>query len=136
MKMEEGRELVSRTDETPPMQTAERAKRFAVRVIRLCQWLEATPGVQRTLSHQLLRAGTSIGANLHEAQSAHSRADFLSKLTIALKEARETAYWLEIMVRRELVRAEGLHDLLEELDELTRILVASIVTAKKGKEAS
>ena len=60
--------------------------------------LKSAPGVGRTLSGQLLRAGTSVGANLEEAQAGQSRADFISKNAIALKEARETHYWLRLLV--------------------------------------
>ena len=66
----------------------ERAFKFAVRIIKLCQHLDKKPGAPRTLSSQLLRAGTSVGANVEEAQAGQSRADFISKNAIALKEAR------------------------------------------------
>ena len=72
----------------------ERTFEFAVQVVKLCQVLDEQPGAGRTLSRQLIRSGTSIGANVEEAQSGQSRADFISKLQIALKEARETRYWL------------------------------------------
>lgn len=65
---------------------------FALRVIRLCRSLDEHPGVQRTLGKQLLRSGTSVRANVEEAHAAQSRADFVSKMSIALKEARETRY--------------------------------------------
>ena len=71
----------------------ERTFAFAVSVVRFCQKLVTKPGVNRTLGQQLLRAGTSIGANLEEAQAAQSSADFISKCSISLKEARETIYW-------------------------------------------
>jgi len=72
------------------MEIAERTFQFAVRVVHLCQFLEKNGGTARTLSSQLLRSGTSIGSNVAESQSAQSRKDFISKLEIALKEARET----------------------------------------------
>ena len=72
----------------------ERTFEFAVRIIKLCQHLDKTAGVPRTLSNQLLKAGTSVGANVEEAKGGQSRADFISKNAIALKEARETHFWL------------------------------------------
>jgi four helix bundle protein len=73
---------------------------FALAIVTLCQALDAQPGVGRTLSRQLLRSGTSIGANVEEAQAGQSRADFISKNGIALKEARETHYWLRLSLLR------------------------------------
>jgi four helix bundle protein len=70
----------------------ERTFHFAVRIVKLCQVLDERPGVGRTLARQLLRSGTSIGANVEEAQAGQSRADFRSKYSIACKEARETHY--------------------------------------------
>ena len=69
-----------------------RTFRFAVRIVSLCQVLDSTPGISRTLANQLLRAGTSIGANVEEANGSQSRADFIAKMYIACKEARETHY--------------------------------------------
>ncbi len=77
----------------------DRTKAFAVRIIKACSFLDEKPGVCRTLSKQLLRSGSSIGANVHESRSAQSDKDFLHKMEIALKEARETEYWLEILTK-------------------------------------
>jgi four helix bundle protein len=74
----------------------ERAFELAVRIIKACQFLDEQLGVGRTLGKQLIRSGTSIGANLEEAQAGQSRADLISKNAIALKEARETHYWLRL----------------------------------------
>ena len=76
----------------------ERTFEFSLRIIRPCQELEEQPGVARTLSWQLLRSGTSIGANVEEAQAGQSKLDFISKNAIALKEARETIYWLRLVI--------------------------------------
>ena len=70
---------------------------FAVRIIKLYQHLDRKPGVGRILGQQILRAGTSMGANIEEAQAGQSRADFISKNAIALKESRETSYWLRLL---------------------------------------
>jgi len=75
-----------------PLEIEERTYRFALRAVRLCVHLDETPGAKRTLGNQLLRSGTSIGANVEEAHAAHSRAEFVSKMAVALKEARETRY--------------------------------------------
>lgn len=77
---------------------------------------------------QLLRSGTSIGANAVEAQSGQSRRDFLHKLEIALKEARETEYWLKLLVATEVLPQKKLAGLLQEIDEIIKILV--VITRK------
>lgn len=109
----------------------ERAFVFAVRVVKLCQHLDTMPGVSRILSRQLLRAGTSIGANLEEAQGGQSKADFISKNSIALKEARETSYWLRLLVASELIHESRIKGLETEVEELMRIVGAIIVTGRK-----
>ena len=81
---------MSQKDE--PRDIKERTFSFAVEIVRLCQGLEKQSDVYRTLGRQLLRSGTSVGANVEEAQAGQSRADFASKYSIALKEARETIY--------------------------------------------
>jgi len=74
------------------------------------------------MAHQLLRSGTSIGANVEEGQAAQSRADFLSKLSIACKEARETHYWLRLLAAAEVVDEARLAELLDEADQIIAIL--------------
>jgi four helix bundle protein len=93
--------------------------------------LDQTPGVSRTLANQLLRSGTSIGANVEEGQAGQSRADFLSKLSIACKEARETHFWLRLLAATELVPEPRLTELLNEANQLVAILTAVI---RKTKE--
>ena len=106
---------------------------FAVRIVKLCRHLEEKPGAGRTLSRQLLRAGTSIGANVEEAQSGTTKADFIYKVAIALKEARETDYWLRLVAAAQVVPVERLRGLKDEADQLKRILAAIIVSAKNGR---
>ncbi|WP_375502808.1 four helix bundle protein [uncultured Nostoc sp.] len=96
----------------------------------MCQFLDDKPGVARTLAQQLLRLGTSIGANVEEAQAAQSKADFISKLMIALKESRETRYWLRLLVASEIVPQERISQLQTEAEELTKILSAIIISTK------
>ena len=102
---------------------ADRTFAFAIRIVKLCGHLGTEPGVPRTLSNQLLRSGTSIGANTVEAKSGQSRRDFLSKLEIALKEARETEYWLKLLAASELIPQSRISSLLQEIDEIIKILV-------------
>jgi len=104
---------------------------FAVRVVQLCRHLDSSPGTSRALSRQLLRAGTSIGANVEEAQAGQSRPDFLSKLAIALQEARETSYWLRLLVGSKVIPPTRVADLQREAEELKKVLAAIIVSTKK-----
>ncbi len=112
----------------------ERTLQLAIRIVKLCQHLDRYPGVARTLSHQLVRSGTSIGANVEEAQAAQSTADFVSKMSIALKEARETRYWLKLLVATEVLPETRLLGLQSETEEMTRILGA-IVSKKRSSGA-
>ena len=109
----------------------QRTKQFAIRIIKACDFLDEKSGVCRTLSKQLLRSGTSIGANVRESRSAQSDKDFINKLEIALKEARETQYWLEILIESGMVRANKFQSLLQESEEIIKILV---VSTRKLKE--
>ncbi len=109
----------------------ERTKEFALRIIRLCQVLDEKPGVNRTLGNQLLRSGTSVGANVAEGVGAQSEADFLTKYSIAVKEARETQYWLDLITKAEIVPESLLSDLKQESSELVAILTT---ICKKLKE--
>ena len=105
---------------------------LAIRMVKLCKHLEEEPGVGRTLSWQLLRSGTSIGANIEEAQAGQSKADFISKNAIALKEARETDYWLRLLVAAQIVPERRISGLQAEVEELKRVLGAIVVSAKKN----
>ena len=109
----------------------ERTFEFAVRIIKLCQHLDKKAGVPRTLSNQLLKAGTSVGANVEEAQGGQRRADFISKNAIALKEARETHFWLKLLIAAKILPESDLSELRDEADELKRILGSIVVTARK-----
>ena len=112
----------------------ERLIEFAVRVIRTAESLPKTK-TGNHISGQLIRSGTSPAPNYGEAQSAESRADFVHKMRLALKELRETRIWLLIIVRSDLIKPESkLDDLLNESNQLISICVKSIGTAKKNKE--
>jgi four helix bundle protein len=105
---------------------------FSVRIVRLCQRLDEHPGPARTLGRQLLRSGTSIGANYEEAQAGQSRADFISKTGISLKEARETHYWLRLLVAAEIVRVEQMGEFLDDADQIKRILGSIVSRSRKN----
>jgi four helix bundle protein len=113
----------------------ERSFEFAVRVVRLCRFLDEQDRVSRTLANQLLRAGTSIGANIEEAQAGQSKADFTAKMAIARKEARETLYWLRLLKAAEIVESEKLNEITKEADELVRILTSIVKTSQLGKDS-
>ena len=116
----------------PRRDLPERTFEFARRVVKLCRSLDQTPGVSRTLANQLLRSGTSIGANVEEGQASQSRADFIAKYSIACKEARETHYWLRLLVASEVVRGLKLDELIDEANQLVAILTSIIKTARKN----
>ena len=103
---------------------------FSVQIIKLCEQIKG----HRSLVNQLERAATSIGANIHEANYAHGRADFIAKLQIALKECYETEYWLELFARAELVDAGRLKILQNQCGTLRRLLISSINTAKSNSQ--
>ena len=107
---------------------------FAVRIVRLCQILDETRGVNRILANQLLRSGTSIGANVQEAQAGQSRADFVSKYSISRKEARETHYWLRLLVETEIVAQDKLANLIDECNQLIAILTTIIKNTRENQE--
>ena len=116
-----------------PQDIRERAFDFAVDVVKFCRNNEARISSSRILSRQLLRAATSIGANVEEAQAAASKPDFINKNAIALKEARETHYWLRLLAATELPTDRQLADLTDEALQLKRILGAIFVSAKKNQ---
>ena len=99
----------------------------------LCRKIEKHSDVYRTLGRQLLRSGTSIGSNTEEAQSGQSRADFVSKYAIALKEARETIYWLRLMQETFSANTVEIEKLIPEAVEISKIIAAIIVNTKRNK---
>ncbi|MBG1262852.1 four helix bundle protein [Nostoc sp. BAE] len=115
-------------------QITDRTFEFSVRIINLCKVLNESSGVGRTLSQQLLKSGTSIGANVEESQSAQSTADFVHKLEIALKEGRETKYWLRLLIAAELISEDRLLPILGEINELIKIIAAIVVKTKQNRQ--
>ena len=99
---------------------------FAVKMVQLCETIKG----HYSLVNQLERSATSIGANIHEANYAHGKADFISKLQIALKEGYETEYWLELFVKAQILSPEAGRELFNRCGTIRRILIASLNTAK------
>ena len=112
-----------------------RTKQFALRIIRLFAALPKRAEA-RVLGRQLLRSGTSVGAQYREAQRAKSNADFISKTEGALQELDETLYWLELLAESEIMPAGLLADLRREADELVAILVTVVKNPKRRTSAS
>lgn len=109
---------------------------FALRMVRLYKYL--TNDAQQkefVLSRQLLRSGTSIGANVREALRGQSKADFLAKMNIALKEANESSYWIELLRDSEYLDAEQAKSLLDDVVELNRILISIVRTTNNSINA-
>jgi four helix bundle protein len=108
----------------------ERTKRFAIRILRLYRALPPKEDA-RVIGRQLLRSGTSIGANYRAACRARSRAEFIAKLGVVLEESDESLFWLELLLEGEIIREEQLRALITEAKELTSIFVTSLRTAKR-----
>ena len=100
---------------------------FAVSIVKLAESIKG----RSVLTNQILRSGTSIGANIHEANYAHSRPDFIARLKIALKECYETEYWLQLFVKAEIADAEPARALYAQCGTIRRILISSITTASQ-----
>ena len=107
----------------------EKSFHFAVRIVKLCKHLQTTQK-EFVLTKQLLRCGTSIGANVAEAQQAQSRPDFISKLSIALKESYETDYWLRLMEATQILTSEEYESIISDCRELEKLLISILKTAK------
>lgn len=104
---------------------------FAAKIIKLQRYL-AKDKKETIISKQIVRSGTSIGANINEANYGQSKADFISKLHISLKETAETEYWLKLLVQSELLTVQEGESLLKDCLEIKKLLISSINTAKKN----
>ena len=104
---------------------------FALRIVKAYKYLTKQKD-EYVLSKQMLRTGTSIGAMMREAKFAQSRADFVNKASIALKEANETPYWIELLLDSEYIDDLSFNSLHQEADELTAILVSIVKTTKEN----
>jgi four helix bundle protein len=106
---------------------------FALRIIRLYRYLVSNHK-EFILSKQILRSGTAIGALIKESEYAQSKADFINKLSIALKEANETEYWLLLLVKSDYITTLMFQSIEPDIKELLKLLISSIKTAKKNKK--
>lgn len=113
-----------------PRPLQEKSYSFALKIIDVCRKLQSHH--EYVLSKQLLRSGTSIGANVEEAQLAQSRKDFISKMHIAAKEAYETRFWLKLLRDSKLIETQEAQQLLLDVEEIIRLLVAILKTSKQG----
>ena len=108
---------------------------YAIRIVNLYKYLSEQKG-ERTMSKQLLRCGTSIGANISEALSAESSADFIHKLAIAQKESNETLYWLILLHQTEYINQQEYQSMANDCEELRKIIVSIILTTKQKANKS
>jgi len=106
-----------------------KSKAFAIRTIKLYKHLKDNKQ-EFVISKQLLRSGTSIGANIAESRYAASKSDFTNKLSIALKEANESEYWLELLYETDYIDKKEFDSLISDIRELLKLLIASIKTSK------
>ena len=112
-----------------PSALLDKSKAFPLSIIRVCNLVKSSKR-ESVLTNQLIRSGTSIGANIREAFYAHGKADFVARLQIALKECSESEYWLELLIE------SGYYDdqtILDQCIEIKKLLIASINTAKSSK---
>lgn len=112
-----------------PSPLQEKSKAFSLEIIQVCNEIKRSKR-ESVLTNQLIRSGTSVGANIREAMYAHGKADFIAKLQIALKECSESEYWLELLLE------SGYYDepaILKQCVEVKRLLIASINTAKRNQ---
>ena len=111
----------------------EKSFEFAVRTVNLCRYLTKEKK-ERVISNQLLRSGTSIGANISESQMAQSDADFISKLYIAMKEANESCYWLKLLYRTEYLSEKEFKSLDKDVREIIALLISITKKLKKKND--
>ena len=108
----------------------EKSFEFAVRIVNLCKYLRKEYSI-KILTDQIFRCGTSIGANVAEAQQAQSRADFISKLSIALKEASETIFWLRLLHRTNYISQKAFQSMFNDCIEILKLLTSIIKSTKE-----
>jgi four helix bundle protein len=103
---------------------------FAIRIVKLCKYLSAEKK-EYDLSRQLIRSGTAIGALVREAEHGQSKADFIHKIAIALKEANETEYWLDLLFHTQIISEEEYKSIQPDISELNKLLISISKSAKK-----
>ena len=107
----------------------EKSKKFAVRIVKLYQYLTEEKR-EYVLSKQLLRSGTSVGANVREALQGQSKADFIAKMSVSLKEINETEYWLELLFETDFLSEAQYTSIIADCNELTRLLTSIVKTSR------
>ena len=105
---------------------------FALRVVKLAQYLQQEKH-EYVLSKQVLRSGTSVGALVREAEHAQSKADFISKMSIALKEANETVYWIDLLHQSAYINTDSYTSIHPDIEELLKLLVSIVKTSKESE---
>ena len=110
----------------------EKSSNFAIRVVKLYRYL-CEEKKEYALSKQLIRSGTSIGANVNEAQAGQSKADFIAKMAVASKEARESKYWIDLLIKTDYLNKNDVHaqTLVSEIDEIVRLPTAIVKSAQR-----
>lgn len=116
----------------PRRDIADRTFAFAKRIIAVVRSMPKDVA-SAAIARQLIRSGTSVGANVEEAEAAHSKAEFIQKINIARKEARESLYWLRLVGETNMVRASRLKDLTAEADEIVKILTAIVRKSRRSE---
>ena len=114
-----------------PVELQKRTKQFAIRIIKLAQYLEKKGIVGVVIAKQILRSGTAVAANYRAVCRAKSGKDFINKLGIVVEESDETQFWLELLVEAAVISLEKISDLLKEASEITAIMTASKISAIK-----
>jgi len=117
-------------DDFMPSALQDKSKAFALQIIRVCNEIKSNKR-ESVLTNQLIRSGTSVGANIREAFYAHGKADFIAKLQIALKECSESEYWLELLIESGYYQDPTI---LEQCIEIKKLLISSINTAKSNRK--
>ena len=115
-----------------PHELRVRTRQFALRIFRLAESLPETP-TARVIRNQMLRSGSSVGANYRAACRAKSKPDFISKLGTVEEETDETIYWIELLIDTGIVKPNRIADLLDEADQILSIVIASIKTARRSQ---
>ena len=113
----------------------ERTFNYALRIIKLYRELEKD-SVGKIIGNQILRSGTGVGANVHEAQGAQSKPDFIAKMSIAHKEAYESDYWIRLIMAAELIPVHKLQNLADETEQIVKMLSSILITSKKRRHQS
>jgi len=117
--------------------TLNKSFEFAVRVVKLYKYL-CDKKKEYIISKQLLRCGTSIGANINEATAAQSKKDFIAKMSVASKEARETKYWIDLLIATDYLSNNDIHtkSLIADVEELIKLLTSIVKTSQQGLQAN